>query len=302
VQRPLHLVKEEVCDEKITSILRGQEKEREEVDAPLAPRKITELELTTFVPLTKINSSSLILSCTTSSANPSELASNVSSPSRFAKLETIVAPVALAIRRRSSFLQRRTAIAPASTNSLRQRSSIPLVVRMTLAPVARILRTRSRVMSDSLEGRGGLERGKKGGKEWDEPLADGLELVGVVDGDVNAEVHASLHQVHVEAGNLRAGDASLHGCSRMKQSVRLTAATRRIGRTLRGNSAVESVTLDVDRLERTLAVSLEDVNSLDGVLDVTTSVDGLDSKHGVDSEVSEEVAVTVRARQVSGSY
>jgi len=41
-------------------------------------------------------------------------------------------------------------MAPASTNSLRQRSSIPLVVRMTLAPEARILRIRSRVMSDSL--------------------------------------------------------------------------------------------------------------------------------------------------------
>jgi hypothetical protein len=111
---------------------------------------MTLLELTIFVPLTKISSSSEILSCTTSSAYPKYSFSNVSSPSRFARLDTSVAPVALAIRRRSSFRHRRTAIAPASMNSLRQRSSIPLVVRMTLAPEARILRIFSRVISDSL--------------------------------------------------------------------------------------------------------------------------------------------------------
>jgi hypothetical protein len=59
-------------------------------------------------------------------------------------------PVALAIRRRSSFLQRRTAMAPASTKHFRQRSSIPLVVKMTLAPVSRIFLMRSNVMSASL--------------------------------------------------------------------------------------------------------------------------------------------------------
>jgi len=118
-------------------------------DLPLAPRRMMELELTTLVPLTRMSSSSLILSCTTSSADPRLLASNVSSPSRLARDETIVAPVAFAIRRRSSFLHRRTAIAPASMNSLRHRSSIPLVVRITLAPAARILRTRSSVISDS---------------------------------------------------------------------------------------------------------------------------------------------------------
>lgn len=122
-------------------------------NSPLAPRRMTELELTTLVPLTRISSSSLIRSCTTSSAVPRYPASKVSSPSRFAKLDTSVAPVALAIRRRSSFLHRRTAMAPASTNSFRHRSSMPLVVRMTLAPEARILRTRSIVMSASLQDR-----------------------------------------------------------------------------------------------------------------------------------------------------
>ena len=47
-------------------------------------------------------------------------------------------PVAFAIRRKSSFLQRLTAIAPASTNDFKQRSSMPFVVNITLAPEANI--------------------------------------------------------------------------------------------------------------------------------------------------------------------
>jgi len=128
----------------------------------------------------------------------------------------MVAPVALAMRRRSSFLHRRTAMAPASTNSLRHKSSMPLVVRMTLAPEARILRTRSSVMSDSLQGRQHSARSAGGagggGGDEDAPLADGLELLRVIDGDVHTEVHARLLQVHVEARNLGARDARLHRC------------------------------------------------------------------------------------------
>lgn len=115
-----------------------------------APRKMIDDELTTLVPLTRINSSSEIRSWTTSSAVPSNVGSNVSSPSKLAKDATRVAPVALAIRRRSSFLHRRTAIAPASMNSLRHKSSIPFVVRMTFAPAAKIFLMRSNVISDSL--------------------------------------------------------------------------------------------------------------------------------------------------------
>jgi len=59
-------------------------------------------------------------------------------------------PVALAIRLRSVFLHRLTAIAPASTKYFRQRSSMPPVVRMTLAPAARIFSMRSLVISASL--------------------------------------------------------------------------------------------------------------------------------------------------------
>ena len=59
-------------------------------------------------------------------------------------------PVALAILLRSSFLHLRTAIAPASTKYFMHRSSIPPVVRMTLAPAARIFSILSFVMSASL--------------------------------------------------------------------------------------------------------------------------------------------------------
>ena len=79
-------------------------------------------------------------------------------------------PVALAILLRSSFLHLRTAIAPASTKYFMQRSSIPPVVRMTLAPAARIFSILSFVMSASLsvgeirrEGKG-AEGG--GGGRW----------------------------------------------------------------------------------------------------------------------------------------
>jgi len=60
-------------------------------------------------------------------------------------------PVAFAIRRRSIFLHRRTAIVPLSTKYFRHRSSMPPVVRMTLAPADRIFWMRSLVMSASLQ-------------------------------------------------------------------------------------------------------------------------------------------------------
>lgn len=59
-------------------------------------------------------------------------------------------PVHLAMWRRSALEQRRTAMAPASTKYLSALSSMPLVVRMTLAPDLRIIWIRSLVMSFSL--------------------------------------------------------------------------------------------------------------------------------------------------------
>lgn len=50
---------------------------------------------------------------------------------------------------RSSLGTRRTAMAPASTKYFSDMSSIPLVVRITLAPAARIFSMRSEVMLDS---------------------------------------------------------------------------------------------------------------------------------------------------------
>jgi len=59
-------------------------------------------------------------------------------------------PVALAILFISSFFTLRTAIAPASTNNFKHKSSIPLVVRITLAPASRIFLILSVVIPISL--------------------------------------------------------------------------------------------------------------------------------------------------------
>lgn len=62
----------------------------------------------------------------------------------------VIPPVALAILLRSTFLQRLTARAPASTKYFRHKSSIPPVVRITLAPAAKIFSILSFVISYSL--------------------------------------------------------------------------------------------------------------------------------------------------------
>lgn len=151
--------------------------------------------------LTRMSSSSQMRSCTTSSAWPSIVASNVSSPSRLVREGQMVAengqtqlmshwylhlmkpfdkdiktctqirckspvaqkpihkhqhsstlpPVALAMRLRSLLRTLLTAMAPTSTKYLRHMSSMPPVVRITLAPDAKIFWILSLVMSDSLE-------------------------------------------------------------------------------------------------------------------------------------------------------
>lgn len=67
------------------------------------------------------------------------------------KPSIFIPPVALAILLRSTFLQRLTARAPASTKYFRHKSSIPPVVRITLAPAPKIFSILSFVMSYSLE-------------------------------------------------------------------------------------------------------------------------------------------------------
>mmetsp|Transcript_32413 Transcript_32413/g.58585 ORF Transcript_32413/g.58585 Transcript_32413/m.58585 type:complete len:226 (+) Transcript_32413:675-1352(+) len=85
----------------------------------------------------------------TESHPPRHSTSNVSFPSMSAMVVTTRPPVALARRLRSSRLQRRAQMMPASTKYFMQRSSTPLVVRTTRAPASMILRMRSLVMSIS---------------------------------------------------------------------------------------------------------------------------------------------------------
>lgn len=62
-----------------------------------------------------------------------------------------VPPVAFAMRFKSAFLQRLTAIAPASTKYFKHKSSIPPVVKTTFAPAFKILSIVSLVISLSLK-------------------------------------------------------------------------------------------------------------------------------------------------------
>jgi hypothetical protein len=71
------------------------------------------------------------------------------------------------------------------------------------------------------------------------------------------------------------------------------------GLTLTCDGAVESVSLDEYRLGSALAVGLEHVDSLDGVLDLSTGVDRLDREHSVDSHAGEEVTIPARSHLVS---
>mmetsp|Transcript_150994 Transcript_150994/g.263866 ORF Transcript_150994/g.263866 Transcript_150994/m.263866 type:complete len:234 (-) Transcript_150994:632-1333(-) len=116
-----------------------------------APRKIMEDCVCFKPPLTIKHSSSANRSSTTAAAVPRLEASKVSSPScsMEASETRMVPPVALAMRFKSSFLHRRTPITPASTMYFIQTSSIPLVVKITLAPAAIIFRILSFVTSTS---------------------------------------------------------------------------------------------------------------------------------------------------------
>eukprot|EP01139_Manchomonas_bermudensis_P000601 Amastigsp_a664_855.p2 type:complete len:318 gc:universal Amastigsp_a664_855:99-1052(+) len=116
----------------------------------LAPRRMIDEARFAAHSRTMITSSSQTRSTSTTPACPRSAGSKTSSPSMFPSERQIVPPQALAMRFMSVFLTRRTAIAPASTKYLRQRSSMPPVVRMTLAPVARILAMRSCVILASL--------------------------------------------------------------------------------------------------------------------------------------------------------
>ena len=105
------------------------------------------------------------------------------------------------------------------------------------------MRIRSIVMSDSLfdsivhmrtseyedqkraTSEGGIGAGERR-KESYEPFSDGLELLGIIDRDVDAEVHALLRQVHIETGDLGASDAGFHGWETREEKGREKGVTR----------------------------------------------------------------------------
>ena len=105
----------------------------------LAPRKTIVDAPLPMHPYTYNISPSPTLISRTASHDPKVSASKDSFPSISAMVVTTFPPVALASRLRSSLLQRLAQITPASTKYFMHRSSTPLVVRTTLAPVSRIV-------------------------------------------------------------------------------------------------------------------------------------------------------------------
>mmetsp|Transcript_22198 Transcript_22198/g.74684 ORF Transcript_22198/g.74684 Transcript_22198/m.74684 type:complete len:317 (-) Transcript_22198:692-1642(-) len=126
-----------------------RERSTSERRCSLAPRSSTEHALDILPPLTTMKSSSPTRCSPHASACPRLAGSTASSPSMLARVVSTVPPVSLAMRRRSSRLHLRAAMAPASTKYLRARSSIPFVVRITLAPAWRRSLMRLAVMSSS---------------------------------------------------------------------------------------------------------------------------------------------------------
>lgn len=92
-------------------------------------------------PLKKTKSLSPTASSTTSSHSPKYEASKTYSPSGVAIVVITVAPVSLAILLISPLLTLLKPMHPASTIYLDAKSSIPIVVQMTLAPDSNILVT-----------------------------------------------------------------------------------------------------------------------------------------------------------------
>ena len=110
-----------------------------------APLRITEAAAEDRPPLIMIHSLSPMRSWATSSALPSIEASRTL-PLQISQSWDQGSPVIFAILLRSSFLQRRTAIAPASTKGSSTSHRFPWWWGWHWPPVASILRTRSRVI------------------------------------------------------------------------------------------------------------------------------------------------------------
>ncbi|KAI6757546.1 hypothetical protein HG531_003371 [Fusarium graminearum] len=99
--------------------------------------------------------------------------------------------------------------------------------------------------------------------------SDLFKLLRVVNSNLDTKLHTLLLQVHVQNSNLGVLNSGRHS--------------------LRGNGAVQGVTLNKNGFESALAMSLENVDSLDGVLGLVSVVGGLDSLHSIDDHVGEEL-------------
>ena len=87
---------------------------------------------------------------------------------------------------------------------------MPLVVSTTLAPAAKILRIRSRVISASLHNKM-YKFVPARSEEQGLPLANVLQLLRIVNKNLDTELHARLLKIDVETSDLSISDAFLHG-------------------------------------------------------------------------------------------
>ena len=97
-------------------------------------------------------------------------------------------------------------------------------------------------------------------------------MIRVINGDLNAELHPLLLQVHIQTSDLCIGDPGLHS--------------------LGSDSAVERVTINEDRLRPTLSVCLEQIHSLDGIFNIAPLVCSLHQEHSIHHHVRKETRVS----------
>ena len=103
------------------------------------------------------------------------------------------------------------------------------------------------------------------------PLADFLELLGIIDGDMNAKLHPFLLEVHVEARNLGIHNPGTHS--------------------LRSNSAVERIAFDQKRFGAALPVGLEKIYCFNWILGFVPLVNRFHQKHRIDNHICEEIGI-----------
>ena len=104
------------------------------------------------------------------------------------------------------------------------------------------------------------------------PLPNLLQLVGILDNHLHAEIHLRLAQVNVEQRDLGVLD--------------------RLGHALRRALHIQRVAVEQARVVRGLAVRLENVDRVDRVNGGTVLGRGLDGAHGIHDHVGKEFSIT----------